>query len=257
MKHIFLEILKNKKYYDEENDETIEIYNKCTKIKVIQKDRYYFYNNDDITNVYIKKGEEYVKTKKIVKVSDLIVALGALLKGRIVRYDGYDYKTSNYGEELEIKKFINDMYVIDTFRTKNGKLCESEIINFNKNIKTKYSFLDDKMISITKNYLYHNKRKDMFKPRQVIHEKTENGFKSKHYFYMFEKKIDENQAKLIIKFLNNETYDNFEELYFYLDKKKLLKDVEKFYNEINKNLDNLNVIKTIYKLEESNGNVQK
>ena len=43
MKHIFLEILKNKKYYDEENDETIEIYNKCTKIKVIQKDRYYFY----------------------------------------------------------------------------------------------------------------------------------------------------------------------------------------------------------------------
>ena len=128
-------LLKNKKYYDEENDETIEIYNKCTKIKVIQKDRYYFYNNDDITSVYIKKGEEYVKTKKIAKVSDLVVTLGALLKGRIVRYNGYDYKTSNYGEELEIKKFINDMYVIDTFKTKNGKLCESEIINFNKNIK--------------------------------------------------------------------------------------------------------------------------
>ena len=68
MKHIFLEILKNKKYYDEENDETIEIYNKCTKIKVIQKDRYYFYDGN-VTSVYIKKGEEYVKTKKIVKVS--------------------------------------------------------------------------------------------------------------------------------------------------------------------------------------------
>ena len=37
--------------------------------------------------------------------------------------------------------------------------------------------------------------------------------------------------------------------------KKLLKDIEKLYNEINKNLDNLNVIKTIYKLEESNGNI--
>ena len=72
---------------------------------------------------------------------------------------------------------------------------------------------------------------------------------------MFEKKIDENQAKLVIKFLNNETYDNFEELYFYFDKKKLLKDIEKLYNEINKNLDNLNLIKIIYKLEESNGNI--
>lgn len=257
MKHIFLEILKNGKYYDEENDETIEIYNKCTKIKVIQKDRYYFYDNGNITNVYIKKGEKYVKTKKIVKVSDLVVALGALLKSRIVRYNGYDYKISNYGEELMIKKFINDAYVIDTFITKNGKLYESEIINFNKNIKTKYSFLDGKMILVIKNYLYYNKRKDILKPCQVIYEKTENGFKSKHYFHMFKKKIDENEAKLVIKFLNNETYDNFEELYFYLDKKKLLKDVENFYKEINKNLDNLNVIKTIYKLEESNGNIQK
>ena len=254
MKHVFLEILKNEKYYDEENDETIEIYNKCTKIKVIQKDRYYFYDGN-VTSVYIKKGEEYVKTKKIVKVSDLVVALGSLLKGRIVRYNGYDYRITDHGGELIIKKFINDAYVIDTFKMASGKLRESEIIDFNKNVKTKYGFLDGNMVSITKNYLYHNKRKDMFRPRQVIHEKTENGFKSKYYFYMFEKKINEDQAKLVIKFLNNETYDNFEELYFYFDKKKLLKDIEKLYNEINKNLDNLNVIKTIYKLEESNGNI--
>ena len=254
MKHVFLEILKNEKYYDEENDENIEIYNKCTKIKVIQKDRYYFYDGN-VTSVYIKKGEEYVKTKKIVKVSDLVVALGSLLKGRIVRYNGYDYRITDHGGELIIKKFINDAYVIDTFKMASGKLRESEIIDFNKNVKTKYGFLDGNMVSITKNYLYHNKRKDMFRPRQVIHEKTENGFKSKYYFYMFEKKINEDQAKLVIKFLNNETYDNFEELYFYFDKKKLLKDIEKLYNEINKNLDNLNVIKTIYKLEESNGNI--
>ena len=254
MKHIFLEILKNKKYYDEENDETIEIYNKCTKIKVIQKDRYYFYDGN-VTNVYIKKGEKCVKTKKIVKVSDLVVALGSLLKGRIVRYNGYDYRITDYGGELMIKKFINDAYVIDTFKMTSGKLCESEIIDFNKNVKTKYSFLDGNIVMITKNYLYHNKRKDMFRPCQVIYERTKNDFKFKHYFFIFGKKINENEAKLVIKFLNNETYDNFEELYFYLDKKKLLKDVENFYKEINKNLDNLNVIKTIYKLEESNGNI--
>ena len=255
MKHIFLEILKNGKYYDEENDETIEIYNKCTKIKVIQKDRYYFYNNDDITNVYIKKDEKYVKTKKIVKVSDLVVALGSLLKGRIVRYNGYDYRITDYGGELMIKKFINDAYVIDTFKMASGKLCESEIIDFNKNIKTKYSFLDGNIVMVTKNYLYHNKRKDILKPCQVIYEKTINDFKCKRFFFVFGKKINENEAKLVIKFLNNEIYDNFEELYFYQDKKKLLINIEKFYNEINKNLDNLNVIKTIYKLEESNGNI--
>ena len=254
MKHIFLEILKNKKYYDEENDETIEIYTRCTKIKVIQKNRYYFYDGN-VTNVYIKKGEKCVKTKKIVKVSDLVVALGSLLKGRIVRYNGYDYRITDYGGELMIKKFINDAYVIDTFKMTSGKLCESEIIDFNKNVKTKYSFLDGNIVMITKNYLYHNKRKDMFRPCQVIYERTKNDFKFKHYFFIFGKKINENEAKLVIKFLNNETYDNFEELYFYLDKKKLLKDVENFYNEINKNLDNLNVIKTIYKLEESNGNI--
>lgn len=255
MKHIFLEILKNEKYYDEENDETIEIYNKCTKIKVIQKDRYYFYDNDDITSVYIKKGKEYVKTKKIVKVSDLVIALGSLLKGRTVRYNGYDYGITGHGGELMIKKFINDAYVIDTFKIASGKLRESEIIDFNKNIKTKYDFLDDKMISVIKNYLYHNKRKNILKPCQVIYERTENGFKFKRFFFIFGKKINENEAKLVIKFLNTETYDNFEELYFYLDKKKLLKNVEIFYKEINKNLNNLNVIKTIYKLEESNGNI--
>ena len=254
MKYIFLEILKNEKYYDEKNDETIEIYNKCTKIKVIQKDRYYFYDGN-VTSVYIKKGEEYVKTKKIVKVSDLVVALGALLKGRIVRYNGYDYRISDHGGELIIKKFINDAYVIDTFKIASGKLRESEIIDFNKNIKTKYDFLDDKMILVIKNYLYHNKRKNILKPCQVIYEKTVNDFKCKRFFFIFGKKINENEAKLVIKFLNTETYDNFEELYFYLDKKKLLKNVENFYKEINKNLDNLNVIKTIYKLEESNGNI--
>ena len=254
MKHIFLKILKNEKYYDKENDETIEIYTRCTKIKVIQKDRYYFYDGT-VTSVYIKKDEKYVKTKKIVKVSDLVIALGSLLKGRTVRYNGYDYGITGHGGELMIKKFINDAYVIDTFKIASGKLCESEIIDFNKNVKTKYSFLDGNIIMVTKNYLYHNKRKNILKPRQVIHEKTKNGFKSKHYFYMFEKKIDENQAKLVIKFLNNETYDNFEELCFYFNKKKLLMNIEKFYNEINKNLDNLNVIKTIYKLEESNGNI--
>ena len=255
MKYIFLEILKNEKYYDEENDETIEIYNKCTKIKVIQKDRYYFYDNSNITSVYIKKNEEYVKTKKIAKVSDLVVALSTLLKGRIVRYDGYDYRISDHGGELMIKKFINDAYVIDTFKMASGKLYESEIIDFNKNIKTKYSFLDGNIVMVTKNYLYHNKRKDILKPCQVIYEKTINDFKCKRFFFVFGKKINENEAKLVIKFLNNETYDNFEELYFYQDKKKLLINIEKFYNEINKNLDNLNVIKTIYKLEESNGNI--
>ena len=255
MKHIFLEILKNKKYYDEENDETIEIYNKCTKIKVIQKDRYYFYDNSDITGVYIKKGEEYIKTKKIAKVSDLVIALGSLLKGRTVRYDGYDYEISDYSGELMIKKFINDAYVIDTFKMTSGKLCESEIIDFNKNAKTKYSFLDGNIIIVTKNYLYHNKRKYILKPCQVIYEKTVNDFKCKHFFFIFEKKINEDKAKLVIKFLNNETYENFEELYFYFDKEKLLKDIEKLYKDINKNLDNLNLIKTIYKLEESNGNI--
>ena len=254
MKHIFLEILKNGKYYDEENNETIEIYNKCTKIKVIQKDRYYFYDGT-VTSVYIKKDEKYVKTKKIVKVSDLVIALSSLLKGRTVRYNGYDYGITGHGGELMIKKFINDAYVIDTFKIASGKLCESEIIDFNKNVKTKYSFLDGNMIMVIKNYLYHNKRKNILKPCQVIYEKTENGFKFKHFFFIFGKKINENEAKLVIKFLNTETYDNFEELYFYLDKKKLLKNVENFYNEINKNLDNLNVIKTIYKLEESNGNI--
>lgn len=255
MKYIFLEILKNEKYYDEENDETIEIYTKCTKIKVIQKDRYYFYNNDNITSVYIKKGEECVRTKKIAKVSDLVVALGALLKGRIVRYDGYDYRISDHSGELMIKKFINDAYVIDTFKIASGKLCESEIIDFNKNVKTKYSFLDGNIIMVTKNYLYHNKRKNILKPCQVIYEKTVNDFKCKRFFFVFGQKIDEDKAKLVIEFLNNETYDNFEELHFYFNKKKLLKDIENFYNEINKNLDNLNVIKTIYKLEESNGNI--
>ena len=254
MKHIFLEILKNGKYYDEENNETIEIYNKCTKIKVIQKDRYYFYDGT-VTSVYIKKDEKYVKTKKIVKVSDLVIALSSLLKGRTVRYNGYDYGITGHGGELTIKKFINDAYVIDTFKIASGKLCESEIIDFNKNVKTKYSFLDDNMVMVIKNYLYHNKRKNILKPCQVIYERIENGFKFKHFFFIFGKKINETEAKLVIKFLNTETYDNFEELYFYLDKKKLLKDVEKFYNEINKNLDNLNVIKTIYKLEESNGNI--
>ena len=255
MKYIFLEILKNEKYYDEENDETIEIYTKCTKIKVIQKDRYYFYDNGDITSVYIKKGEEYVKTRRIARISDLVVALGSLLKGRIVRYDGYDYRISDHGGELIIKKFINNTYVIDTFKITSGKLRESEIIDFNKNVKTKYSFLDGNIIMVTKNYLYHNKRKYILKPCQVIYEKTVNDFKCKRFFFVFGKKIDEDKAKLVIKFLNNETYDNFEELCFYLDKKKLLKNVENFYKEINKNLDNLNVIKTIYKLEESNGNI--
>ena len=255
MKHIFLKILKNGKYYDEENDETIEIYTKCTKIKVIQKDRYYFYDNGDITSVYIKKGEEYVKTRRIARISDLVVALGSLLKGRIVRYDGYDYRISDHGGELIIKKFINNTYVIDTFKITSGKLRESEIIDFNKNVKTKYSFLDGNIIMVTKNYLYHNKRKYILKPCQVIYEKTVNDFKCKRFFFVFGKKIDEDKAKLVIKFLNNETYDNFEELCFYLDKKKLLKNVENFYKEINKNLDNLNVIKTIYKLEESNGNI--
>ena len=172
-----------------------------------------------------------------------------------MRYNGYDYGITGHGGELMIKKFINDAYVIDTFKIASGKLRESEIIDFNKNIKTKYDFLDDKMILVIKNYLYHNKRKNILKPCQVIYERTENGFKFKRFFFIFGKKINENEAKLVIKFLNTETYDNFEELYFYLDKKKLLKDVEKFYNEINKNLDNLNVIKTIYKLEESNGNI--
>ena len=255
MKHIFLKILKNGKYYDEENDETIEIYTKCTKIKVIQKDRYYFYDNGDITSVYIKKGEEYVKTRRIARISDLVVALGLLLKGRIVRYDGYDYRISDHGGELIIKKFINNTYVIDTFKITSGKLRESEIIDFNKNVKTKYSFLDGNIVMVTKNYLYHNKRKYILKPCQVIYEKTVNDFKCKRFFFVFGKKIDEDKAKLVIKFLNNETYDNFEELCFYLDKKKLLKNVENFYKEINKNLDNLNVIKTIYKLEESNGNI--
>ena len=254
MKHIFLEILKNGKYYDEENNETIEIYNKCTKIKVIQKDRYYFYDGT-VTSVYIKKDEKYVKTKKIVKVSDLVIALSSLLKGRTVRYNGYDYGITGHGGELTIKKFINDAYVIDTFKIASGKLRESEIIDFNKNIKTKYDFLDGNIVMVTKNYLYHNKRKDILKPCQVIYEKIKNGFEFKRFFLKLGKKINETEAKLVIKFLNNETYDNFEELYFYLDKKKLLKDVEKFYNEINKNLDNLNVIKTIYKLEESNGNI--
>ena len=248
MKHIFLKILKDKKYYDEENDETIEIYTKCTKIKVIQKDRYYFYDGD-VTSVYIKKNEEYVKAKKIVKVSDLVVALGALLKGRTVRYNGYDYKITDHGGELIIKKFINDAYVIDTFNMASGKLRESEIIDFNKNVKTKYSFLDDDIVLIIKNYLYHNKKNNIFRPCQVIYEKTINGFKCKRFFYIFGKKISEDKSKLIIKFLNNETYDNFEELYFYSNKKKLLMNIEKFYNKINKNLDNLNVIKTICKLE--------
>ena len=64
----------------------------------------------------------------------------------------------------------------------------------------------------------------------MIYERTENGFKFKRFFFIFWKKINENEAKLVIKFLNTETYDNFEELYFYLDKKKLLKNVEIFYS---------------------------
>ena len=91
MRKVLYDLFKTGKYYDKENDEIIELQiRRKKKIKVIQKDKYYFYNNS-INEVYVKKDDKYVKTRRIAYVSDLVKALDLIVHGEEVRYKGYDY----------------------------------------------------------------------------------------------------------------------------------------------------------------------
>ena len=261
MRKVLYDLFKTGKYYDKENDEIIELQIKRKKkIKVIQKNKYYFYNNS-INEVYIKKNDKYVKTRRIAYVSDLVKALDLIVHGEEVRYKGCDYLFGKFEYGIwgvSVKKYINDKMINDIYNLETNSIFYSEIYEFDKTEKTKIKFLNGKIEMITKTIYPINKDiHSIVKPIGYYYyfdeAKNEHECEIMLIYFLFGKTLLSTEAKKVFNFLNNESYDNFKKLNFYSNKKKLFDNIKKFHIENNIKLDKLNEIEVIYKLEGKHG----